>query len=227
MKHKENAGKHQTGKAGTSRRRHLPRLSAISGLALTALLLSAGISEPARALTFTFEYTYTITANTCTLTSYGADADQGLDVNVADNVSGSFNVNWGTVTKDQLTDKDKASKKTFGLVMNCEGDIYAPTLKVTSKNGEVNQSGTLYVTDTSNSVAGFAVRAGKGQGATESNVTEKAISQAGTEQKLDETAHKKNMLLTAWPTIMPGKDINGLKSGTDIAGTVTINVSYN
>ncbi|MDJ3788079.1 hypothetical protein LEI94_26750 [Salmonella enterica] len=227
MKHKKNAGKHQTGKAGTSRRRHLPRLSAISGLALTALLLSAGISEQARALTFTFEYTYTIIANTCTLTSYGADADQGLDVNVADNVSGSFNVSWGTVTKDQLTDKDKASKKTFGLVMNCEGDIYAPTLKVTSKNGEVNQSGTLYVTDTSNSVAGFAVRAEKGQGATESNVTEEAINNPSTGKILNEAAHQKNMLLTAWPTIMPNKDINGLKSGTDIAGTVTINVSYN
>ncbi|AXC70049.1 hypothetical protein DOE63_32750 (plasmid) [Salmonella enterica subsp. diarizonae serovar 59:z10:-] len=227
MKQKKNAGKHQTGKAGTSRRHHLPRLSAISGLALTASLLSAGISEQARALTFTFEYTYTITANTCTLTSYGADVNKGLDVSVADNVLGDFNVSWGTVTKEQLTAPEKASEKTFGLVMNCEGDIYAPTLKVTSKNGEVNQSGTLYVTDTSNSVAGFAVRAEKDQGATESNVTKDAINNPSTGKILNEAAHQKKMLLTAWPTIMPGKDPENLISGTDIAGTVTINVSYN
>lgn len=225
MKQKKNAGKHQTGKAGTSRRHHLPRLSAISGLALTASLLSAGISEQARALTFTFEYTYTITANTCTLTSYGADVNKGLDVSVADNVLGDFNVSWGTVTKAQLTNENEASKKEFGLEMKCLGDIYRPTLTVTGNgnNGGSSLSDTFYVADTANSVAGFAVHVTKDGGVSSTS------PRLGAAVGLNEVAasNKRNITLEAWPTIMPNKDINGLKSGTDIAGTVTINVSYN
>ncbi|EFT4511178.1 fimbrial protein [Salmonella enterica subsp. enterica serovar Stanley] len=222
MKHKENAGKHQTGKAGTSRRRHLPRLSAISSLALTALLLSAGISEQARALTFTFEYTYTITANTCNLSAQGTRQDGQISGSAA-----NLYVDWGTVTKDQLTDKDKASKKTFGLVMDCDGDIWQPKLTVTSVNGNTSSGQeSLFVTDSLGSVAGFAVRVADGNEATEKEKIQNALTGQG-EQALSETVHSKKMLLTAWPTIMPDKKSDDLKSGTDIKGTVTIKVVYN
>ncbi|ECF1925578.1 hypothetical protein E1L25_27030 [Salmonella enterica subsp. enterica serovar Newport] len=229
MKNKENAGMHQTGKAGMSRRRHLPRLSAISSLALTALLLSAGISEQACALEFTFDYTYTIVANTCKLTSTGADVNKGLDVNGADNPSVDFDVNWGTVTKSQLTDSGQYSKKTFGLVMDCGGDIWQPTLKVRPTNGDAaSTSGIVYVTDTPGSVAGFAVRASDASDATETNVTQTALNQPGDNQHaLSETGHNKKILLEAWPVILPKKNARDLASGTDIKGAVTINVIYN
>lgn len=227
MKHKENAGKHQTGKAGTSRRRHLPRLSAISGLALTASLLSAGISEPVSALEFTFEYTYTIIANTCNLSSTGTEVDSRLDVAGSDAPVKSFNVDWGAVTKEQLTDGNKALKKTFGLVMNCDGDIWQPKLTVTSNNGNTTATpGTLFVTDTANSVAGFAVKVADGNEATEKKKIQNALTGQG-EQALSETVHSKKMLLTAWPTVMPDKKPDALVPGADIAGTVTINVVYN
>ncbi|HFZ8416047.1 TPA: fimbrial protein [Salmonella enterica subsp. enterica serovar Aberdeen] len=219
MKHAEKAGSNNTGKVSAARRRYPCRLSVISGL---ALLLSAGISGKASALTFTFEYTYTITANTCSLSATGTRNDGPVSGQA------SLYVDWGTVTKAQLTEAGQTSKKTFGLVMTCDGDIWKPTLTVTSQNRNTTaQAGTLYVTDSADSVAGFAVRAADSSDATETGVTQKALSNQGTEQTLSETEHSKKMLLTAWPTIMPGKKSDDLKSGTDIAGTVTINVSYN
>lgn len=223
MKQKKNAGKHQTGKAGTSRRRHLPRLSAVSGL---ALLLSAGISEPVSALEFTFEYTYTIIANTCTLTSYGADANQGLDVSGTDNVTVNFDVNWGTVTKAQLTNENEASKKEFGLEMKCLGDIYRPTLTVTGNgnNGGASLSGgPFYVTDNSKTGAGFAIRVKKDGGAKSGN---SLLSGNAVELNENADSNTRNITLEAWPTKIPDKTLN-LSSGDEIKGTVTIKVSYN
>lgn len=219
MKHKENAGKHQTGKAGTSRRRHLPRLSAVSGLALTALLLSAGISEQACALEFTFEYTYTIIANTCNLSAQGTRQDGSLTGSAA-----NLYVDWGTVTKDQLTSEKKASKKTFGLVMECKGDIWQPTLTVTGSNGSSSDlSAPFYVTDNTGSGAGFAVRVKENGG-----VTSGTALRLGTPTVLNEVAdsNKRNITLEAWPTKIPDKTLN-LSSGNAITGTVTIKVSYN
>lgn len=222
MKNKENAGMHQTGKAGMSCRRHLPRLSAVSGLALTALLLSAGISEQACALEFTFEYTYTIIANTCNLSAQGTRQDGSLTGSSAD-----LYVDWGTVTKDQLMSEKKASKKTFGLVMDCDGDIWQPKLTVTSVNGNTSSGQEpLFVTDSLGSVAGFAVRVADGNEATEKEKIQNALTGLG-EQALSETVHSKKMLLTAWPTILPDKEPKDLESGADIKGTVTIKVVYN
>ncbi|EBQ4753418.1 hypothetical protein LE36_07540 [Salmonella enterica subsp. diarizonae] len=222
MKHAEKAGNNNTGKVSAARRRYPSRLSAISGL---ALLLSCGVCGSASALTFTFDYTYTIVANTCTLTSTGADANKALDVSVADNPSVDFDVNWGTVTKAQLTVPGQYSKKTFGLVMNCGGDIYQPKLTVKPADGDTTSSGIVYVTDTPGSVAGFAVRASDASDATETAETQKALT--GQQPILSETVRKKKILLEAWPVILPGKDVKSLKSGTDIKGAVTINVSYN
>ncbi|EBB5478886.1 hypothetical protein FHA82_23200 [Salmonella enterica] len=226
MKHAEKAGNNNTGKVSAARRRYPSRLSAISGL---ALLLSCGVCGNASALTFTFDYTYTIVANTCTLTSTGADADKALDVSGADNPSVDFYVDWGTVTKAQLTDSGQYSKKTFGLVMDCnEGDIYQPTLKVTSTNGDITSpQGILYVKDKPDSVAGFAVRASDATGATETSVTKSALVNQGIPQALSETGHNKKILLEAWPVILPEKNARDLASGTDIKGAVTINVIYN
>lgn len=223
MKHAEKAGNNNAGRVNVARRYHPSRLSAISGL---ALLLSGGFSGSASAVKFTFEYTYTIVANTCTLTSTGAKVNNGLDVTGSNNtVQGNFDVDWGTVTKEELKDPDKASKKTFGLAMDCLGDIYQPTLTVTGKNGSASSSNILYVADSPDSVAGFAVKAS--DGATEPDVIKEALNNQGAQQTLSGTGHKKKILLTAWPTIMPNKKESDLKSGTDITGTVTIKVSYN
>ncbi|ECT5252347.1 type 1 fimbrial protein [Salmonella enterica subsp. enterica serovar Panama] len=225
MKHAEKAGNNSTGKVSAARSRYPSRLSAISGL---ALLLSCGVCGSASALTFTFDYTYTIVANTCELTSTGADVNKGLDVNGADNPSVDFDVNWGTVTKSQLTNSGQYSKKTFGLVMDCGGDIYQPTLTVRPTNGDTASTpGIVYVTDTPGSIAGFAVRASDASDATETNVTQDALNQPGNQHALSETGHNKKILLEAWPVILPGRDVQNLKSGTDIKGAVTINVSYN
>ncbi|EBD6544463.1 type 1 fimbrial protein [Salmonella enterica] len=220
MKYAEKAGNNNAGRVNVARRYHPSRLSAVSGL---ALFLSAGLSGSASALTFTFDYTYTIEANTCTLSAQGTDNDGAIPTSGTT----TLNVNWGTVTKEQLKDPDKASKKTFGLVMDCQGDIYKPTLTVTGKNGS-NPSGnnTLYVADSQNSVAGFAVKASDASDATETEKTQNALTGQG-QQTLSETGHKKKMLLEAWPVILPGKNEKDLKSGTEINGTVTIKVSYN
>ncbi|ECI0837409.1 hypothetical protein [Salmonella enterica] len=227
MKHAEKAGNNNTGKVSAARRRYPSRLSAISGL---ALLLSCGVCGSASALTFTFDYTYTIVANTCSLTSTGADVNKALVVTGNnDTVQGNFDVDWGTVTKAQLTDSGQYSKKTFGLVMDCnEGDIYQPTLKVTSTNGDITSpQGILYVKDKPDSVAGFAVRASDATGATETSVTKSALVNQGIPQALSETGHNKKILLEAWPVILPEKNARDLASGTDIKGAVTINVIYN
>lgn len=218
MKYAEKAGNNNAGRVNVARRYHPSRLSAVSGL---ALFLSAGLSGSASALTFTFDYTYTIEANTCTLSAQGTDNDGAIPTSGTT----TLNVNWGTVTKEQLKDPDKASKKTFGLAMDCLGDIYQPTLTVTGKNGSASSSNILYVADSPDSVAGFAVKAS--DGATEPDVIKEALNNQGAQQTLSGTGHKKKILLTAWPTIMPNKKESDLKSGTDITGTVTIKVSYN
>lgn len=219
MKHAEKAGNNNAGRVNVARRYHPFRLSAISGL---ALLLSVGFSGSASALTFTFEYTYTILANTCTLSAQGTRGDSPIT-----GTSKSFDVDWETVTKAQLTDSSQYSKKTFGLVMDCQGDIYQPKLTVRPANGDTTSTlGILYVTDTPGSVAGFAIKASDASGATETEKTQKALTGQG-QQTLSETVHQKKMLLEAWPTIMPGKENELLPSGTEINGTVTINVSYN
>ncbi|EGC1083031.1 hypothetical protein H8467_005225 [Salmonella enterica] len=225
MKHAEKAGNNNAGRVNVARRYHPSRLSAISGL---ALLLSGGFSGSASAVTFTFDYTYTIVGNTCTLTSTGAKVNNGLDVTGSNNtVQGNFDVDWGTVTKEELKAPDKASKKTFGLAMDCQGDIYQPTLTVTGNNGSNPNpsSDILYVADDANSVAGFAVKASND--ATEQDVIKNALNNQGTRLTLSGTGHQKKIWLTAWPVIMPNKKDSDLKSGTDITGTVTIKVSYN
>ncbi|EIJ8802738.1 hypothetical protein LJP83_003881 [Salmonella enterica] len=224
MKHAEKAGNNNAGRVNVARRYHPSRLSAISGL---ALLLSGGFSGSASAVTFTFDYTYTIVGNTCTLTSTGAKVNNGLDVTGSNNTAhGTFDVDWGTLTKEELKDPNKASKKTFGLAMNCQGDIYQPTLTVTGNNGSNPSSDILYVANDANSVAGFAVKAS--DGATEPNVIKDALNNQGTPQTLSGTGHQKKILLTAWPVILPGKEKEPLpSSGTEITGTVTIKVSYN
>lgn len=220
MKYAEKAGNNNAGRVNVARRYHPSRLSAVSGL---ALFLSAGLSGSASALTFTFDYTYTIVANTCTLSAQGTDNDGAIPTSGTT----TLNVNWGTVTKEQLKDPDKASKKTFGLVMDCQGDIYQPKLTVRPANGDTTSTpGILYVTDTPGSVAGFAIKASDASGATETEKTQKVLTGQG-QQTLSETVHKKKMLLEAWPTIMPGKGNELLPSGTEINGTVTIKVSYN
>lgn len=220
MKHAEKAGNNNAGRVNVARRYHPSRLSAISCL---ALLLSGGFSGSASAVTFTFDYTYTIVANTCTLSAQGTDKGGPITGS-----SASFDVNWGTVTKEQLKDPDKASKKTFGLVMDCQGDIYKPTLTVTGNNGSnpnPSSSDILYVANDANSVAGFAVKAS--DDATEPNVIKDALKNQGTPQTLSGTEHQKKIWLTAWPVILPGKEQEPLPSGTEITGTVTIKVSYN
>lgn len=223
MKHKESTGIHQTGKAGTSRRRHLSRLSALSGL---AFLLSAGISEQARAQQFTFDYTYTITANTCSITilNNGVTATNG-DVGV---LSGPLKrdvpVEWGNVTQEQLTDPNKAVIKTFGLEMDCKGDIWKPTLKVTDKNGGSGSdlSQRFYVSDTPATGAGFAVELTENGGITQSSGTT-----TGSPTALSESAsgNKRKIALKAWPTKLA--DPLKLNPGDDITGSVVIKVSYN
>ncbi|EJT9668068.1 type 1 fimbrial protein [Salmonella enterica] len=219
MKHAEKAGNNNAGRVNVARWYHPSRLSAVSGL---ALFLSAGLSGSASALSFTFEYTYTIVANTCTLSAQGTDKDGPITGS-----SASFDVDWGTVTKEELTNRDKAKIKTFGLLMKCDGAIYQPTLTVTGSSPSV--SDVFYVADSPNSVAGFAVQAAKSSDATEPDVTTKALNNNGAPQTLSEKSkgNLKKILLDAWPTIMPDKSIDNLKSGTEITGTVTIKVSYN
>ncbi|EKS3673538.1 type 1 fimbrial protein [Salmonella enterica] len=221
MKHAEKTGMHQTGKAGMSRRRHLPRLSVISGLVLTASLLSAGISEQASAVTLTFDYTYTIEANTCNFSAQGTAKDGPLTGS-----SATLSVDWGTVTKSQLNSSNKDSiTKTFGLEMNCGGDIYQPTLTVTANNVNTpDLSGTFYVADPPDSVAGFAVQVKQNGG-----VTPGDSLRSGEVANLDEHVFGNNRTITleAWPIIMSGKSVRDLISGNPISGTVIINVRYN
>lgn len=218
MKHAEKAGNNNAGRVNVARRYHPSRLSVISGL---ALLLSGGFSGSASALTFTFDYTYTIEANTCTLSAQGTNRQDGLITGQ----SASLDVNWDTVTREELTNRDKAKiKKTFGLVMDCKGDIYKPTLTVKGNSPSVGD--ILYVADDADSVAGFAVKASDASDAKEQNLTQKTLTGQG-EQTLSETEHQKHILLDAWPSIMPEKNIDNLKSGTEIKGMVTIKVVYN
>ncbi|EMD4511841.1 type 1 fimbrial protein [Salmonella enterica] len=217
MKHAEKVGNNNAGRVNVARRHHPSRLSAISGL---ALLLSCGVCGSASALTFNFDYIYTIVANTCELKAQGTDKDGPITGS-----SATLNVDWGKVTKEQLKNPNNDSKKTFGLVMVCKGDIYKPTLTVTGNSPSAG--GILYVADDAGSVAGFAVTTAESSEATESDVTANALNNKGSPQTLSETGHQKKILLTAWPVLLSKKDVNDLKSGTEIKGTVTIKVVYN
>ncbi|EMY1531181.1 hypothetical protein AAEU76_004977 [Salmonella enterica subsp. enterica serovar Wedding] len=196
---------------GGNRPAPLSRQGVMTGM---ALLLSAGMCGEARAdLVVTF--TYTVLANTCTLSSTGATTDGAI------NASSVFDVNWGAVTSRQLTAQ---VKKTFGVSMTCAGLPYAPSLTITGSNS-TTQNSVLYVSDTPGSVAGFAVSAENSSGATETDKTTEALTTGG-EISLAENTSKK-ILLTAWPTLMPGKSQDDLSGAGDIRGSVTINVSYN
>ncbi|EMJ2324440.1 hypothetical protein V7L32_004952 [Salmonella enterica] len=221
MKHAEKAGNNNAGRVNVARRYHPSRLSAISGL---ALLLSGGFSGSGSAsvVRFTFEYTYTIKANTCDLSAQGINMQDGR----INSSTASFDVDWGTVTKAQLTGSSPYSK-TFGLAMDCQGDIYLPTLTVTGNNGSVQSGGdTLYVADSPDSVAGFAVKTSDASDRREIIKIQNALTGQG-QQTLSEAIRNKTMLLEAWPTLMPNKSIDDLKPGENIEGTVTIKVSYN
>ncbi|EJC4647871.1 fimbrial protein [Salmonella enterica] len=192
----------------------LSRRGMVTGL---ALLLSAGMCGGARGDIISF--TYTIVANTCTLTSTGATTDTTIGA------SSSFDVNWGTLTREQLTPGHEVTKN-FGVEMSCAGLPYAPKLTITGTNSTTTTEGTLYVSDSGTSAAGFAVRAATSDGATETDKTTAALKGKGTATSLAEDT-KKKILLTAWPTLMPGKKLADLKGVRDIKGAVTITVSYN
>ncbi|ECI4527885.1 hypothetical protein DQZ30_02415 [Salmonella enterica subsp. diarizonae] len=184
-----------------------------------ALLLSAGMCGGAEADAI---YYYRILANTCTLTSTGATTNTDIGA------SSSFDVNWGMVTSGQLTPGHEV-RKNFGVEMSCTGLPYAPKLTITGTNSPTTTEGTMtegpmYVTDSGSSVAGFAVMAATSDNATETDKTTAALK--GTTTSLDENT-KKKILLTAWPTLMPGKKPADLKGVRDIKGAVTITVSYN
>lgn len=184
----------------------LSRRGMVTGL---ALLLSAGMCGGARGDIVTF--TYWIVANTCTLTSTGATTDTTIGA------SSSFNVDWGTLTGKQLTPGNEV-RKNFGVEMKCDGVPYAPKLTITGTNSTI-KGDTMYVSDSSGSVAGFAVGA-----ATEySHITDALKGKTPT--LFEET--EKKILLTAWPTLMPDKKPADLKGVRDIKGAVTITVSYN
>ncbi|ECL0731981.1 type 1 fimbrial protein [Salmonella enterica] len=188
------------------------RRGVVTGL---ALLLSAGMCAGARGDIVAFAYR--IVANTCTLTSTGATTNTDIGA------SSSFNVNWGEVTSGQLTPGHEVTKN-FGVEMSCAGLPYAPKLTITGTNSPTTTEDTIYVTDSGSSVAGFAVRAATSDGATETDKTTAALK--GTKTSLAEDT-KKKILLTAWPTLMPGKKPADLKGVRDIKGAVTITVSYN
>lgn len=191
----------------------LSRRGAVTGL---ALLLSAGMCGGAAGQDFTV-FTYTVVVNSCTLTSTGATTNTTIGA------SSSFNVNWGEVTSGQLTPGHEVTKN-FGVEMSCTGLPYAPSLTITGTNSPTTTEDTIYVTDSGSSVAGFAVRAATSDGATETDKTTAALK--GTKTSLAEDT-KKKILLTAWPTLMPGKKPADLKGVRDINGAVTITVSYN
>lgn len=190
----------------------LSRRGMVTGL---ALLLSAGMCGGVRGDVVTF--TYRVVANTCTLTSTGATTDTTIGA------SSSFDVNWGTLTGKQLTPGNEITKN-FGVEMSCAGLPYAPSLTITGTNSPTTTGDTIYVTDSGTSAAGFAVMAATSDGATETAKTTAALK--GTKTSLAEDT-KKKILLTAWPTLMPGKKPADLKGVTDIKGAVTITVSYN
>lgn len=190
----------------------LSRRGVVTGL---ALLLSAGMCGGVRGDVVTF--TYRIVANTCTLTSTGATTDTTIGA------SSSFDVNWGTLTGKQLTPGNEITKN-FGVEMSCAGPPYAPSLTITGTNSTI-KGDTMYVSDSSASAAGFAVKSTNSGGSTEYSAITNALLN-GTTSSLVENTQKK-LLLTAWPTLMPGKKPADLKGVTDIKGAVTITVSYN
>ncbi|EHU5543369.1 hypothetical protein M2772_000656 [Salmonella enterica subsp. enterica serovar Bovismorbificans] len=190
----------------------LSRRGVVTGL---ALLLSAGMCGGAAGQDFTV-FTYTVVVNSCTLTSTGATTNTTIGA------SSSFNVNWGEVTSGQLTPGHEVTKN-FGVEMSCAGLPYAPSLTITGVDSKIEDD-TMYVQDPSTSAVGFAVRAATSGGATETDKTTAALK--GKATSLDENTRKK-ILLTAWPTLMPGKKPADLKGVTDIKGAVTITVSYN
>ncbi|EBO9452655.1 type 1 fimbrial protein [Salmonella enterica] len=190
----------------------LSRRGVVTGL---ALLLSAGMCGGARGDIISF--TYTIVANTCTLTSTGATTDTTIGA------SSSFDVNWGALTGKQLTPGNEVTKN-FGVEMSCAGLPYAPKLTITGTNSTI-KGDTMYVSDSSASAAGFAVMSTTSGGSTEYRAITNALLN-GTTSSLVENTQKK-LLLTAWPTLMPGKKPADLKGVSMITGTVTITVSYN
>lgn len=190
----------------------LSRRGMVTGL---ALLLSAGMCGGVRGDVVTF--TYRVVANTCTLTSTGATTDTTIGA------SSSFDVNWGTLTDKQLTPGNEATKN-FGVEMSCTGRPYAPSLTITGTNSTI-KGDTMYVSDSSASAAGFAVMSTTSGGSTEYSAITNALLN-GTTSSLVENTQKK-LLLTAWPTLMPGKKPADLKGVRDIKGAVTITVSYN
>ncbi|ELY3194633.1 type 1 fimbrial protein [Salmonella enterica] len=191
----------------------LSRRGVVTGL---ALLLSAGMCGGAAGEIFEL-YTFTVVANPCTLTSTGASPDIAIGAS-----SPSLYVNFGEVTRGQLTPGNEATKN-FGVEMICSGLPYAPSLTITGRNSTI-KGDTMYVSDSSASAAGFAVMAATSDGATETDKTTLALK--GTTTSLGENTQKK-ILLTAWPTLMPDKNPADLKGVNLITGTVTITVSYN
>ncbi|ELQ6863689.1 TPA: hypothetical protein IOH10_004303 [Salmonella enterica] len=191
----------------------LSRRGMVTGL---ALLLSAGMCGGAAGEDFPL-FTYTVVVNSCTLTSTGATTNTTIGA------SSLFNVDWWMVTGGQLLPGHEVTKN-FGVEMKCVWLPYAPKLTITGTNRTTTEGGTIYVSDTADSAAGFAVRAATSDGATETDKTTTALT--GKTTSLDENTNKK-ILLTAWPSLMPDKKLADLKGVTDIRGAVTITVSYN
>ncbi|HAG0015861.1 TPA: hypothetical protein G8O67_003165 [Salmonella enterica] len=210
MKYAEHPG-NNSGKVNI-RRRYLPGLSAISGL---ALLLSVGFSGSAGALTFSFDYTYVILANTCTVESIGADSDGPVS-----GTGAAFTVSWGNVTRSQLQFPPAETHKTFGLKMTCAGDIWQPKVQIT---GVTAYSGKFFCHSPVNALAGFRIEK---SAVDTSGVSGDILSGLNSLQE-HTSGNRREILLEAWPALLPGKDIMQLKSGTPITGTVTIHVSYN
>lgn len=214
MKSTANVGRNKPRDENNSRRRWLSRTAAVKGL---ALLLSAGVCGEAGALMLSFDYSYTIEAHTCSLNSVVDSATTPVGPSTGTTIT----VDWGVVTKAQLTDAKEASKKTFGLLMKCTGDIYLPELKITGITHDNN--GNIYAAGMG-AVAGFQIeRAADSDipGDTELNTIPLILSE-------ENPSGQRKILLTAWPVIMPGKNADSLLPGNnEITGTVTINVSYN
>ncbi|EGT3611502.1 type 1 fimbrial protein [Morganella morganii] len=192
------------------------RRGMVTGL---ALLLSAGMCGGVRADIITF--TYIVTANTCTLKATGTTSDAAIGA------SSLFDVDWGSVTLRQLTAGNEV-RKDFGVLMDCDGLPWQPSLTITGKYG-LRDSSTpdiLYASELPDSAAGFAVMAATSDGATETDKTVTALK--GTiATPLNESTVNKKILLTAWPVLMPGKSKSDLNGVTTIKGAVTITVNYN
>ncbi|EAS0616285.1 hypothetical protein AABH71_001348 [Salmonella enterica] len=210
MKYAEHPG-NNSGKVNI-RRRYLPGLSAISGL---ALLLSVGFSGSAGALTFSFDYTYVILANTCTVESIGADSDGPVS-----GTGAAFTVSWGNVTRSQLLSPPVEIHKTFGLRMNCGGDIWQPKVEIT---GVSSSSFITFAAPPYGALAGFRIE----KSAHDTSGAGGDILSRVTSLPEHTSGNSREILLEAWPALLPGKDITKLQSGTPITGTVTIHVSYN